>query len=131
MRPAAFKNIAYNINNTNAIKEPIPREDFSFIILYIDLLCLAFLSISILSTHQRLLDFFNDYHKSLPKFTSLLLNISSYEYMTAATTAGIFLVIKERMKNKNMAFFINIAALLMVWFVIFSYIWGISLPFKH
>ena len=130
MRPEAFKNIAYSVKQNGHAVKSIDIASLSFIFLYIDMFCLLFFSVTVLSTHQRLLDFFANTDKVLPRITRVFLDTSSYEYMTACIFAGLLLVIKERNDNKKMTMALNIFSLFLIWSFVFFYIWGISLPFK-
>jgi len=131
MRPEAFKKVNYSLNHKNKTSGQADWESLSFTLLYVNLFCLVFFSVSVLSTHQRLIDFFHGSHKELPRFTRMFLETSSYEYMVACIVAGLLLVIKEKNDDKRFSFMVNLVVLFLIWLFIFFYIWGVSLPFAR
>ena len=131
MRPEAFKKVDFELPEKNTPSNAMTLESLSYTLLYINLFCLIFFSVSVLFTHQRILDFFQGAHKELPHITYVLLSTSSYEYMTVFIVAGIMLIMKERSTNKKISLVYNVGALFMIWFAIFFYVWGMSLPFGH
>ena len=131
MRPEAFKKINYSLDQKNQDSSHVDWESLSFTLLYVNLFCLVFFSVSVLSTHQRLIDFFAGRHKELPRLTKVFLETSSYEYMVACIVAGLLLVIKEKNKDKRFCFMVNLVVLFVIWLFVFLYIWGVSLPFAR
>jgi len=131
MRPEASKQINYSLEQKNEISGRVDWESLSFTLLYVNLFCLVFFSVSVLSTHQRLIDFFIGNHKQLPHLTKVFLDTSSYEYMVACIVAGLLLVMKEKNKDKRFCFMINLIILFVIWLFVFFYIWGVSLPFAR
>ena len=131
MRPAAFKKVDYTLNRKERPHDRTDWESLSFTLLYVNLFCLVFFSVSVLSTHQRLIDFFASSQKHLPRITKIFLDTSSYEYMVVCIVAGLLLVAKEKKADKRFCFMANLVALVVVWLFIFFYIWGLSLPFAH
>jgi len=133
MRPEAFKKINYSLDQNQKAEDSshVDWESLSFTLLYVNLFCLVFFSVSVLSTHQRLIDFFASGHKQLPHLTKVFLDTSSYEYMVSCIVAGLLLVMKEKNKDKRFCFMFNLVVLFVIWLFVFFYIWGLSLPFAR
>ncbi|MCP4652472.1 MAG: hypothetical protein GY858_03695 [Candidatus Omnitrophica bacterium] len=128
MRPEAYKNVSYKTKAQDTEAKKIGLAVASHVLLYINLFCLIFLTLTVLSTRRRVLDFFETAQIILPTMSKNLLSISSFEYMSACIMAAFVLVAKERFESKKVSFVLNVAMLLGIWSFQFLYVWAISTP---
>lgn len=103
----------------------------STLLLYVNFFSLIFFVMSVLTTKNRIFDFFNQSGLKMPVLTYNLLSMKSEEYMLICVVAAFLLIAKERWINKQATLIINILSLLAIWLSEFFYIWGISLPFVN
>jgi hypothetical protein len=131
MRPEAFKKIDFDFVKKNSPKSQLSWAATSFTLLYVNLFCFSFFSVSVLSTHKRVALALQEISGSLPPITKFLLRLTSYDYMTFCVVLGVMLIGKERMKDKKLSFIINLAMVIFTLGFTYFYIWGMSLPFKR
>jgi hypothetical protein len=102
----------------------------SGVMLYVVLLSILIFSLSIISTKDRVLNFFDKAGLILPEITRVMLSVSSMEYMFLCSLSGIFLIIKERFENKRLTLTINLFSLLGLWALEFAYVWSLAFALK-
>lgn len=102
----------------------------SGVMLYVVLLSIIIFCLSIISTKDRVLIFFDKAGLVLPVVTRTMLLVSSMEYMAICSLAGVFLIIKERFESKKLTLAINFLSLLGLWALQFAYVWNLAIALK-